>query len=222
MFADINNKFKLTVVSIGIAALAGCGGGGGGGDTAAPTAAEAVTPAATTPASTAPTLSAKPIAVSTLSTFGIVTWGKGNTATGGKGTPIAGLTCATSEAYHVHSHLTIIKDGQLLAIPADVGIVPGCTYDLHTHDETGIIHVESPAPQRFTLGQFFGVWGQPLSATNVAGMTGQPIKVYINDATGFRQYTGDPAEIDLTAHREITFVIGAVPSEIPTFVWDLY
>lgn len=227
MLANINNKFRLALISISIASLGGCGGGG---DSASPTAvispppvdppaASAPVPAPTTPM---PALSTKPILLSTLGTFGIPNWPNGDTASGGQGNPIAGLTCASSEAYHVHSHLTILKDGQPLAIPAEIGIVPGCTYDLHTHDMTGIIHVEAPAQARFTLGQFFAVWGQPLSTANVAGLTGQPINIYINDAAGFRQYTGDPNEIELTAHREITFVIGAAPSEIPTFAWDLY
>ena len=228
MFATINSKFRLALVSIGIASLASCGGGG---DSAAPTAAVSPPPAGPPAAPTTapitavtplPALSAKPTILSTLTTLGIPNWPKGDTASGGQGKPVAGLTCASSEAYHVHSHLTILKDGQPLAIPADIGIVPGCTYDLHTHDMTGIIHVESPAPARFTLGQFFAVWGQPLSASKVAGLIGQPINVYINDAAGFRQYIGDPGEIELTAHREITFVIGKAPSEIPTFTWDLY
>ena len=64
-------------------------------------------------------------------------------------------------------------------VPAGVGI-PGpqqvmdgfveggrCLYWLHTHDSTGVVHIESPVQRGYTLGQFFDVWGRPLSATQV-------------------------------------------------------
>src|SRR5581483_12030445 len=31
--------------------------------------------------------------------------------------------------------------------------------ELHTHEPDGIIHVESPVNRKFTLGEFFDVWG---------------------------------------------------------------
>jgi hypothetical protein len=40
-------------------------------------------------------------------------------------------------------------------------------YWIHTHDSTGWIHVEAPRKIRATLGQFFDVWGQPLSREKV-------------------------------------------------------
>jgi hypothetical protein len=40
-----------------------------------------------------------------------------------------------------------------------MGIIPNsCIFWLHTHDESGIIHIESPIEQSFTLGQFLNVW----------------------------------------------------------------
>jgi hypothetical protein len=30
---------------------------------------------------------------------------------------------------------------------------------LHTHDTSGIIHVESPTVRSFTLGEFVDLWG---------------------------------------------------------------
>jgi hypothetical protein len=37
-----------------------------------------------------------------------------------------------------------------------------CIYWLHTHDETGIIHIESPIKKDFILGQFFDLWKKKL------------------------------------------------------------
>ncbi len=33
-----------------------------------------------------------------------------------------------------------------------------CIYWLHTHDDTGTIHIESPVEQNITLGQFLKIW----------------------------------------------------------------
>lgn len=90
-------------------------------------------------------------------------------------------------------------------------------YALHTHDSIGIIHVENPTPARFTLGQFFALWGQPLAADNVAGITGLPIVLWIDNGTTVTRYTGDFAEVELIAGRGITFQIGSPLTAIPTY-----
>jgi hypothetical protein len=45
------------------------------------------------------------------------------------------------------------------------------------HDHSGIIHIESATvpSQPYTLGEFFAIWGQPLST--VATLTGM-VRVY--------------------------------------------
>jgi len=82
---------------------------------------------------------------------------------------MAGLTCEVNpnETYHVHTHLSVFLDGQQIAVPGQIGIVAQpagghCFYQLHTHDKSGKLHVEAPAPGEFTLGQIFDLWGQPL------------------------------------------------------------
>ena len=50
-------------------------------------------------------------------------------------------------------------DNQLYPIPANVGIIPEkCIYWLHTHDNSGLIHIESPIKRNFTLGDFLQIW----------------------------------------------------------------
>ncbi|MFL6320724.1 MAG: hypothetical protein ACJ72Q_09640 [Nitrososphaeraceae archaeon] len=66
--------------------------------------------------------------------------------------------------FHVHAHLNIFVNGQLMYIPPQIGIIPEkCIYWLHTHDETGIIHIESPIKTDFTLGQFLDLWKKKLN-----------------------------------------------------------
>jgi hypothetical protein len=153
-------------------------------------------------------------------------WPDGDTATGGNGAPVDGLTCdvGMAEDFHVHAHVAIFEDGIPLTFPAQIGIPAtagnGCNYAVHTHDNTGQIHMEAPAPAHFTVGNLFDIWGEPVSTTNVAGITGKPVTVYINDGGDVRQYTGNPANIEMISHRVITFQIGTPLTTIPTYNWD--
>lgn len=69
---------------------------------------------------------------------------------------------------HIHPQISIMVDGEEEAIPADIGVPGGvgatnCEYAIHTHDTTGEIHVESQDTHEYTLGEFFSVWGKPLT-----------------------------------------------------------
>jgi hypothetical protein len=212
--------------------LAGCGGGN---SPESPVAEATVPPPA--PPAPAPAPAPQPDPVPPLSSVivnlddnhavGLVHWSDGNTATGGQGQTVQGLACEPSmiETYHVHSHVSIFLDGVALAIPADIGIVPlqpsgRCFYNIHTHDWSGKIHVEAPAPGTFTLGQLFAIWGQSLEPTDVAGLTGKPIVVYSTDQATVTRVTGDWKAIELTSHKEITIQVGTPITEIPNFTWS--
>ncbi|HEV3230757.1 MAG TPA: hypothetical protein VG245_00740 [Candidatus Dormibacteraeota bacterium] len=150
--------------------------------------------------------------------------GVGDTAGGGQGQDVDGIQCQSHEqvAYHVHAHLFIILDGKfqtvsaLIGIPLDPTGQPRCFYWLHTHDQSGIIHIESPDQRLYTLGQFFDVWGQPLSRNGVA-----TYPVPNGDLTAYvdgQPYTGDPREIVLKAHTQVVLELGAT-SPPPEFVF---
>jgi hypothetical protein len=126
--------------------------------------------------------------------------------TAATGQPVGGIQCQTSEqlVYHVHAHLAIFGDGQPRTVPAGIGIPGSCIYWLHTHDTDGIVHIESPDQRTYTLGNFFDIWGQPLSATQVAGDRGT-VTAYVNG----QRYTGDPRSIPLTAHALIQLNVGS-------------
>jgi len=130
----------------------------------------------------------------------------------------------TSQAYHVHTHLSIYLNGQALAVPSHIGIVDTsptshCNYTTHTHDLTGVVHVEAPVAGTYTLGQFFAIWGQPLSYTDVAGNPGVPVVVYVTDNSVVTEYSGDLTAIELLSHREITIQLGTPISEIQRYTW---
>ena len=60
--------------------------------------------------------------------------------------------------FHIHPVLKIVIDGQSQVIPANIGIRNACMNAIHTHDATGLLHVEAPVKKDFTLGDFFAVW----------------------------------------------------------------
>ena len=79
--------------------------------------------------------------------------------------PIDGVYCDQLEqtAYHHHVLLTIYIDGQQVSVPAGVGLAgsassPTCYYWLHTHDTSGIVHIEAPSGGDYTLKNFLDIW----------------------------------------------------------------
>ena len=137
---------------------------------------------------------------------------------GQAGSPIAGISCDAMEGsrLHIHQHLVILDHGKPVDIPFDVGRPQGarCLYWVHTHTPDGIIHIEAPAERSFTLGDFFAIWGQPLSRTQAASAKGTskvPLKIWVDG----KAYTGDPRKIVLAAHTDITIEAGP-PFSKPT------
>ena len=79
------------------------------------------------------------------------------------------LDCTTDMAtkFHIHPTITIVVNGENQVVPADIGIRGGCMNALHTHDMSGLVHVEAPERRDFTLGDFFAVWEQPFSRNEI-------------------------------------------------------
>jgi hypothetical protein len=140
--------------------------------------------------------------------------------------PVHGITCGPTEqlAYHVHAHLLVYVHGASRALPGGIGI-PGsqvqdtaqgpvaaggqCIYWLHTHAPDGIIHIESPTPRSYTLGEFFDEWHQPLSSTQVAQAHGR-VTANVNG----KPWHGSVRAIPLNPHAVIQLAVG---TPIPPF-----
>ena len=132
-----------------------------------------------------------------------------------------GVPCGSSEqrTYHVHARLTLFVRGKPRAVPLGVGIGPpvtitksdrgefasggACFAFLHTHAADGIIHIESPGPVDFRLGQFFDVWRQRLDSRHLGSNAGR-VTAFVNG----RRYRGDPRGIVLRKHAQIQLEIG--------------
>lgn len=149
------------------------------------------------------------------STIGTPVFSDGDTINGGQGNDVDSIPAGDfPDHYHIHVHLSLIVDGRQIAIPKAIGVVdahiraPGFVdsdelYWLHTHDATGIIHIEAPVQRQFTLQNFFDVWGEPLNRDDVAGFKGD-VHAYINGIP----FSGELGSIALMPHEEITLEIG--------------
>lgn len=124
-------------------------------------------------------------------------------------------------AFHIHAHLAVFVNGRRRTIPYGIGVVPplrlkatadgpfvadgAAFYWLHTHDTSGVIHVESPVLRSYTLGEFFDIWSEPLGKTQVGPDRGRVTALV--DGTPFG---GDPRDIRLDRHTVLQLDVGAV------------
>jgi hypothetical protein len=117
-----------------------------------------------------------------------------------------GIPKGGKETFHIHAMLHLYVNGLLSPLPANIGLDPslGLESSMHTHDRTGIIHMEAPHAYNYTLGDFFSVWGVKLGPAQVGGLTGyggDHLHFYLNGNP-----LGNPATLVL--HKGDSVVIG--------------
>jgi hypothetical protein len=130
------------------------------------------------------------------------------------GLPMLG---AEGTVQHIHVHLDVFVNGDPVSVPADIGIDQraGTISPLHTHDTTGVIHIESPSQATFSLAQFFAEWQVSLSGSQIGGMrtaNGVELRAYVNG----QLVPGNPGALILHAHDQIALVYGGAPRQIPS------
>jgi len=132
---------------------------------------------------------------------------------------IPALSPMEGTAVHIHQHLDLYVDGRKVLVPAGIGIDPAVGYaPLHTHDPSGVIHVESPTVRTYTLGEFFAVWGVRITPSCLGGYCaggGRQLRLFVDG----RAYRGDPTTLALAPHQELVVAFGTaaqLPSPIPS------
>jgi len=189
--------------------------------------------------------------------------GDGDTASGGHGTAVDGVTCdaSMSNNYHIHFFMGLYVNGTAIAIPDGTGMaepngettfngipnwteyasqvdpnnpskrIPGCFYHLHTHDASGMIHVEDPNPlsapntaSLYTLRNYLDIWGVQLTPFGFGQYSG-PVTI-ITSGQQFRggnngyvlsntyrtwdfNSQGDPNDMPIYSHEVIWIMVGS-------------
>jgi predicted small secreted protein len=186
-------------IAIGVAALAGamtlaaCGSNGKGSDSSATTSAAADNkPAASSVSWPAPADASAQVKAA--------------------GLPMLGQE---GQVLHIHSHLDVFVDGKTVTVPAEVGIDEAKQQisPLHTHDTSGVVHIESPVKADFTLGEFMTEWNVPVSKDALGPLKtggGMELHVFVNG----KEQAGDPAKVKLGAHEEIAVVYGPAADKV--------
>jgi hypothetical protein len=135
---------------------------------------------------------------------------------------------------HVHPWLRMEISNQSVTIPASIGIVRSftglCFEPIHTHDASGIIHVESnDVNTQYTLGDFFTIWRLTYASVLFQGQK-RPIVFNSTDILGFTNdstnqvkllVNGNPDTTDWASLKLISLDycsgnIGGVPPCSPT------
>ena len=154
------------------------------------------------------------------------------------GKTVDGITCRPlskdAVKYHIHVHVAVYVNGRQQRLPAGIGItkpmvvqhfasgpfddvgLSDCLYWLHTHVADGIVHVEAPMKQSFTLGQFFYIWGQPLGPNQVGPAKGKVV-VYENG----KRLTGNPRSTPLLPHADIQIDVGNTVVPFQPFAFNV-
>lgn len=81
--------------------------------------------------------------------------------------------------YHDHAILEYYLNGEKQTIPGDIGLSIDSNHPLaslgptgiapiHTHDTSGVIHIESKDPRRYTLADLLELWGLDLSGKSAS------------------------------------------------------
>lgn len=176
------------------------------------------------------------------------------------GSSVDGISCDAgmdNPEYHVHAYVGLYVNGQLVVIPDAIGIyyaagdvtdpvtgwpnqeiyagtssTPGCFYHIHTHDASGMIHLEDHSTSDntialWTTGNLFDIWGLQVSPTQFGPFMG-PVTVYTSGQqyrggcsstastpwqcevgdSEYTQWTGDPRGIPIYSHEVIWYEVG--------------
>src|SRR3954451_3447778 len=122
---------------------------------------------------------------------------------------LVGAPLPGKETFHDHALLHVYANGLLVPVPAGIGYDPKrhILSGIHTHDQTGVIHMEADKPFKTTLGDVFMEWGLALGKDQLGGLkpTGDDkVWVYVNG----KELTTDPVSYVIKKDDNIVVAYG--------------
>jgi hypothetical protein len=128
-----------------------------------------------------------------------------------EGSPVGSLRCANGRRFAVHIELFARR--QVVIVPPGIGRARnGCSYPLRTTAPTGVVEVL--ARGRFTLGDFFRVWGRRFDAEHLLSFRGR-VSLFV----GGKRRAGDPRTLVLTKHAQIVIEVGGYVAPHPSYLF---
>lgn len=133
------------------------------------------------------------------------------------GLTVDGLRCRRHQALNDLAHVELFAANHVVVVPAGIGVAPPvrlrdgrivserCSYPLRTLEPTGLLLMGGP--RHYTLGELFDLWGEPLTASVMAGFHAgklRRIAVFIDGVT----WKGSPSEAPLSARSQVTVEVG--------------
>ena len=155
----------------------------------------------------------------------LVLWGKRGRPPSRPGNRSTAFTAIQMEGNvsHIHQHLAIFNHGKPVAGAGrrrSAALRPMLLLAAHAHARTGSSTSSRRRSARTRSGQFFAIWGQPLSRANVAGAKPRPGEhdtVWVDG----HAYAGDPRTIELTSHLDVMIDVGPpAPKPKPLRDWN--
>jgi hypothetical protein len=131
--------------------------------------------------------------------------------------PVGSLRCLNARRSRVGAHVELFALGRVVIVPAGIGVAPPlrrdgayvrggrCSYALRTLEPTGVLELARGVP--LTVRDLFAVWGQPLSATRLAGFRARPghrVRAYVAGRAWGRALGAIP----LRPHAQIVLEVG--------------
>jgi hypothetical protein len=142
-------------------------------------------------------------------------WGT-NTAGLEKRVAKLGLPDPSDTVFHIHAQLTVYVNGKKSPVPANIGVDSANEFlaSLHSHDTTGVVHMEAVRPYKFTLGQFFTVWGVAFSKTQLGAYHANPAQNLVLQTWVNGKQVPDPVNYAMKSHDRIVVGFGE-PDSFP-------
>ncbi len=111
---------------------------------------------------------------------------------------------------HTHVSLSIEIDGEQYPVGPNVGISDSTCQGMrgiHTHDDSGTLHIETPSPMDAPLGAFFQIWGKEFSDSQVIDSMvdeNTEIVMYVNGESSdqFGSYSMQDGDIIEIVYRD--------------------
>ena len=123
--------------------------------------------------------------------------------------------CVYGSVYHSHPTLTITIIGVNFPLPPTPGTVDnGCLQPIHTHDATGVLHIETDQNRDYTLGDWFLLWGHWANNPTTAIFNSTQIFDHKVDGTHHLNMTvnGNPDNDPTTGFQHYIFLHNAADS----------